>query len=32
LGDPKIQQLLQNSRVLKMIVVPNKLVNIVVAQ
>jgi leucyl-tRNA synthetase len=31
-GDPKIEQLLRGARVLKRVVVPNKLVNVVVAQ
>ncbi len=31
-GDPKIEQLLRGARVLKRVVIPNKLVNVVVAQ
>ncbi len=31
-GDPKIEPLLRGARVLKRVVVPNKLVNVVVAQ
>lgn len=32
LGDPKIEPLLRGARVVKRVVVPNKLVNVVVAQ
>jgi hypothetical protein len=31
-GDPKIEQLLRGARVVKRVVVPNKLVNVVVAR
>jgi hypothetical protein len=31
-ADPKIEQLLRGARVVKRVVIPNKLVNVVVAQ